>query len=179
MGVPWWDVLVPTVASFYGKVACISEPLLAHMCHPEIWNKEEYHRVGTLARDVLLDQAEKMADKSDVAHDFLEQYRDFLSRMKGEKERRVLFNLNQFCWKWIWKNSRIISSPVRLDSDLFRSSFQTSIEARKTVPFRLDSLSAHSSFRDILRTFKEDSLRTVRLFFRHFETWVRYKVRPK
>ena len=179
MGVPWWDVLVPTVASFYGYVACIDEPFVAHMDHLQAWETNEYRRVGLLARDTMLRQARKRAGVSAVARDFLEEYSAFLSEMRGEKDRKVLFRMNKFCWEWIWKNTRIIATPVDINSALFHSSFKASIEGRKVIPFRSDFLSANSRLFDILTTFRDDSSRTIYLFFRHLETWVRYKIRPK
>lgn len=179
MGVPWWDVLVPTVAGFYGHVACIDEPFVAHMDHLQAWESKEYLRVGVLARDTMLRQARKMAGVSAEARDFLAQYSVFLSEMRGEKDRKVLFRLNKFCWDWIWKNTRIIATPVDINSALFRSSFRASIEGPKVIPFRSDSFSVGSRFFDILTTFRDDSSRTVYLFFRHLETWARYKIRPK
>jgi hypothetical protein len=179
MGVPWWDVLVPTVASFYGDVACIDEPFVAHMEHSEAWDTNEYLRVGLLARDTMLRQAGKMAGVSAAARGFLEQYSAFLSEMRGEKDRKVLFRMKMFCWEWIWKNTRIIATPVDINSALFHSSFKASIEGRKLIPFRSDSLSADSRFLDILTTFREDSSRTIYLLFRHLETWARCKVRGK
>ena len=179
MGVPWWDVLVPTVAGFYGNVACIDEPFVAHMDHLQAWETNEYRRVGLLARDTMLRQARKRAGVSAVARGFLEEYSAFLSEMRGEKDRKVLFRMNKFCWAWIWKNTRIIATPVDINSALFHSSFKASIEGRKVIPFRSDSLSANSRLSDILTTFRDDSSRTIYLFFRHLETWARYKIRPK
>ena len=98
MGVPWWDVLVPTVASFYGHVACIDEPFVAHMDHLQAWDTDEYRRVGLLARDTMLRQAKKRAGVSAVARDFLEEYSAFLGEMRGEVDRKVLFQMNKFCW---------------------------------------------------------------------------------
>ena len=179
MGVPWWDVLVPTVATFYGNVSCVAEPYIAHMDHQQAWDGKEYRRVGLLARDAIMYQAEKMADKSLAAREFLNLFSAFLERMKLEKDRKLLFLMNQFCWNWVWANTKIIQSPVKLESVLFKSSFKASIEERKFAKFRLDTLSSTSSFKDLITTFKADFSRTHYLLFRHLEQWIRYKVRPK
>lgn len=57
LGVPWWDYIVPILASLEGPVFRIEEPFIVHRSHEDRWDMDVWRNVSQEVRDILDDLA--------------------------------------------------------------------------------------------------------------------------
>lgn len=57
LGVPWWDYVIPLMASFEGPTFRIDEPFILHKTHEDRWDMEVWHNISREVRHILDDCA--------------------------------------------------------------------------------------------------------------------------
>ena len=59
VGAPYWDVIIPVVASLHRPIEFVPAPFLLHEIHPARWNKADYKRLREAAVRTALAHAER------------------------------------------------------------------------------------------------------------------------
>lgn len=57
LGLPWWDYVIPTLASFEGPVFRIEEPFIVHQVHADRWDMDVWHHISEEVRLMLNEMA--------------------------------------------------------------------------------------------------------------------------
>ena len=93
LGAPFWDIVLPTIASFHGQVRFAKPPFLLHVVHPANWNATDYEILRKVGIEAVLMHARKHAAVSLNARKFLyivERTAGPLKRLERSRQFRAV-----------------------------------------------------------------------------------------
>jgi hypothetical protein len=71
LGAPYWDIVLPVIASFHHRLQFVASPLLCHELHPPQWDEADYRRLRTHAVAAVVENAKRHRLASPMANEFL------------------------------------------------------------------------------------------------------------
>lgn len=93
LGAPFWDIVLPTIASFHGPVRFVKPPFLLHAIHPASWNAKDYEIIRKVGIKAVLMHARRHAAASLNARKFLyivERTAGPLERLERPRQYRAI-----------------------------------------------------------------------------------------
>jgi len=72
IGAPFWDIIMPILASFHGEVSFIEPPFILHPIHAANWSDEDYRRLRRAAVMAVVGHARRHATRRPRAAHFLQ-----------------------------------------------------------------------------------------------------------
>ncbi|SHF78472.1 hypothetical protein SAMN02745157_2997 [Kaistia soli DSM 19436] len=111
MGAPYWDILLPTVASLHHSVEFVAAPFLLHEVHPARWNSADYKMLRERAVNVMVAHARRYQATRPRAAAFLAGLEAFLGGPFEPLTERKIKDSAVFMNLWL---AKIEQSPSRL-----------------------------------------------------------------
>jgi hypothetical protein len=88
LGAPFWDIVVPILASFHGKVSFIEPPFIVHPIHPANWSDADYAVLKREAVMTVMDHARRHGATSVNANRFLRLMEQHVGKLDGRSASR-------------------------------------------------------------------------------------------
>lgn len=111
MGAPFWDILLPTVASFHCPLGFIAPPFILHEIHPARFNKEEYKELRLRAVNAVVGHARRYRDSRPRAAAYLQGLEDYLGGPFDPSNYRKVKESARYMGFWL---ARIEAAPTDL-----------------------------------------------------------------
>ena len=126
LGAPFWDIVIPIVASFHGVVSFIDPPFILHPVHRARWSHADYDTLREAAIKTVIGHAQLHADRSDQARLFLQLIDRHVGRKRDVLNRRSIRNAKMIFNLWIAKVERANAQAIRvkIDGELNHPSLQ-------------------------------------------------------
>lgn len=106
LGAPFWDILLPLLASFHGPVSFIDPPFLVHPVHDARWSAQDYETLRQAAVVTVVRHAERHSATSSAARTFLQLFRRYVGRDIAPLDRRARRNAMALFSLWLGKLER-------------------------------------------------------------------------
>lgn len=114
-GAPFWDLVIPVVASFHGPVVFIDPPFILHTMHEARWSQDDYLKLQALAFPAILRHAERHSHKP-AARAFLDGFHGCIGRKPDLAERRTWRMAKLLVDQWLIKVEA--QTAMRLDVEI-------------------------------------------------------------
>lgn len=175
MGMPWWDVLLPVIASFQGPLLQIREPWLMHLRHPQAWKRDQYRGFGKQARDLVIGYADELSSRNERAREFMKRYRSTMAAYGAISLRKQLSVFSQVCRAWLWNEThpKILEVPGTTFDPIFRKSLDATLFRRRDSDSRMGELQKNAGLKAILNGMMHDQKLLLKLAGRHIKDWAR------
>jgi hypothetical protein len=117
LGAPFWDILMPILASFHGPVKFLAPPFILHAVHAARWSDPDYRTLRNLAVETAVNHAARYADTRPNARAFLRLTERFVGHRRGPLGRRAVRNLMLIFGMWIAKMEAGGGEHIDVDVD--------------------------------------------------------------
>ena len=111
LGTPYWDALIPVIASLHREVEFVAAPFLLHEIHPARWNKEEYQALRERCVRTAIAHASRWRDRRPRADAFLKGLEAFIGGPLEPATERKIKDAAVFMNLWL---AKIEATPSRL-----------------------------------------------------------------
>ena len=117
LGAPFWDILLPVLASFHGPVRFIAPPFILHAVHPARWSNRDYGALRRLAARVAVDHAARHAGERPNARVFLKLAEPYVRPGELSPGRRAVRRVMQLFNIWLAGIEASASMPLDVTVD--------------------------------------------------------------
>jgi hypothetical protein len=120
LGAPFWDILMPILASFHGPVSFIEPPFIIHPIHKARWSEPDYEVLREIAISTVVRHAERHSARRPQARAFLTLFERYVGRATEPLSRRATKNAMMIFNLWLAKleRERTTRLNVRVDGEL-------------------------------------------------------------
>ena len=127
LGAPFWDILMPVIASFHGPVSFIEPPFIVHAVHEARWSDDDYANLRQLAIATAVRHAQRHAAGRPHARAFLELFDRYVGRDVESLNRRARRNAMTIFNLWLAKleHQGAERLHVEISGELSLSAFST------------------------------------------------------
>ena len=115
LGAPYWDVVLPTAASFHHQLRFLPAPLLSHPIHEAKWNDEDYRQLRSQAVKAIVNHAERHRHRSGKADAFLKGLERHLDATRPNSPLRREKQIAEYMGYWLGSYE---AEGVELELDL-------------------------------------------------------------
>lgn len=115
LGTPYWDALIPVVASMHREVEFVAAPFLLHEIHPARWNKVEYKALREKAVRAAIAHATRWREARPRADEFLKGLDAYLGGPFEPASERKIKDAAVYMNLWLAKIETRPSETVRVD----------------------------------------------------------------
>lgn len=115
LGTPYWDVIVPVIASLHREIAFVPAPFLLHEIHPARWNKVEYKALREKAVRAAIAHATRWRDSRPRADEFLRGLEGYIGGAFEPASERKIKDAAVYMNLWLAKIETKPSDTVRVD----------------------------------------------------------------
>ncbi|MCX5513625.1 hypothetical protein C3941_14225 [Kaistia algarum] len=115
LGTPYWDVLIPVVASLHREVEFVPAPFLLHEIHPARWNKVEYQGLREKAVFAAIAHATRWRASRPRADAFLKGLEGYLGGPFQPASERSIKDAAVYMSLWLTKIETKPSDAVKVD----------------------------------------------------------------
>jgi hypothetical protein len=123
LGAPFWDIVVPILASFHGTLSFIDPPFILHQVHQARWSHADYDLLREAAIRTAVKHAELHSTRSARARVFLQLFDKFVGSNWNVLDRRSIRNAMMIFDLWIAKIEGDSCHRLRVDIDGALSNF--------------------------------------------------------
>lgn len=115
VGAPYWDVIIPVVASLHRRIEFIPAPFLLHEIHPARWNKADYKRLREKAVRTAIAHATRWQAERPNAAAFLKGLEAYLGGGVDFSSERSIKSAALYMNLWLGQFELEPSTTVRVD----------------------------------------------------------------
>ncbi|HZP18607.1 MAG TPA: hypothetical protein VFB16_00230 [Bauldia sp.] len=115
MGAPFWDIVVPVVASFHAPVTFLAPPLILHPVHATNWSRPHYAVVREAASRAVYEHALRIAPENTQARIFLDIVEHFIGAGRAPRGRRQVKAVARVIDAWLERIEARSTVDVEID----------------------------------------------------------------
>jgi hypothetical protein len=115
LGAPFWDIVVPVVASFHGDVRFIRPPIIAHVIHTPQWSQNDYERLRAFAARATLNHALANAESSERATAFARIAHELVAQPRKMSSQREVKSIARLIDAWLRRLESTCEVSISLD----------------------------------------------------------------
>jgi hypothetical protein len=117
LGAPFWDIILPVMASFHGTVSFIDPPFILHTVHSARWSHTDYDKLREAAIRTVIKHAELHSNVSERARVFVELSEKFVGTNRETLSRRSIKNAMMIFDLWVAKIERNSCDRIQVEID--------------------------------------------------------------
>lgn len=115
IGAPFWDIVVPVVASFHRPIVFIQSPLIFHQVHDAQWSDEDYDRLRLVAMNAVLSHVRSFQEGSVAARRFLRLAEGLIGSDRVLESRHDAKLLARLVDAWLMRIEAATQRPIEVD----------------------------------------------------------------